>query len=454
MTVPAGFTTRCTTATPDGSLLPPIPAALPVGIDFLGLPFRRADAVRDRRGVRGGDTHHRTPPPDFGPLDDVGKPPVRPKGRPARDAGPAPLQRGRAARVPGDELSRCAAHGRLPSPPVRRALLLILGLCAGLALAEIAVRVLDVPPRPLSPLKLASYRLSDDPVLRYEYRPNVRATDTPYDGLHRGLTTNSLGFRDVEFPVAKPPGELRILALGDSTTAGNGIPELDATWPKQLERRYADAGRPQVRVLNLGVGGYHPLQSARLLELEGLALEPDLVVLLVCLNDLDAGADGGVVRMLERVRDGDAAPGAFAALTRVSRLAFVVSQRVRAWRGARCRWRARAAVHDTQDPLADGLALLARLQRSTVFASRVFLLPGLERPFERYGHRALHERMQAIAARTPELPWIDLLDDFRATGASPRTLTVDGLHPNRAGATVLARDPLPAARRGRASLKS
>jgi lysophospholipase L1-like esterase len=322
---------------------------------------------------------------------------------------------------------------------VRRALLLIVGLLAGLALAEVAVRVLDVPPRPLSPLKLASYRLSDDPVLRYEYRPHVRLDDVPYDGLHRGLTTNAQGFRDAEFPVAKPAGELRILAIGDSTTAGNGIAELEATWPKQLERRYAERGRPQVRVLNLGVGGYHPLQAARLLELKGLALEPDLVLLLVCLNDLDASADGGVRRTLERVRarGGDAEPSAFAALTRVSRLAFVVSHRLRAWRGHDTDAE-RVPVRDSEDPLGEGLALLARLQEEHGLRVRVFLLPGLGQPFERYGHRALHQRMQAIAARTPALPWVDLLDDFRASGVAPRTLTVDGLHPNRAGAAVLA----------------
>jgi hypothetical protein len=63
------------------------------------------------------------------------------------------------------------------------------------------------------------------------------------------------------------------------------VPELENTWPKRLERLFADVGRPELRVLNLGVGGYQPLQEARLLELRGLALEPDLVLVLVSLND-------------------------------------------------------------------------------------------------------------------------------------------------------------------------
>ena len=46
--------------------------------------------------------------------------------------------------------------------------------------------------------------------------------------------------------------------------------------------------------------------------------------------------------------------------------------------------------------------------------------------------------MRATASRTPALPWIDLLRDFRAAGVDPRSLSVDGLHPNRAGTAVLA----------------
>ena len=187
---------------------------------------------------------------------------------------------------------------------MRLLLVLLLGLLASLAVSEIAVRVLDVSPRPLAPLELHSYRLSDDPVLRYEYRPGLRADEAHFDALHEGFTTNSQGFRDVEFPVAKPAGELRILALGDSTTAGNGVPELENTWPKRLERRFAEAGRPELRVLNLGVGGYQPLQEARLLELRGLALEPDLVLVLISLNDLDCEADGGIGQMLEQATGG------------------------------------------------------------------------------------------------------------------------------------------------------
>ncbi len=67
MTVPAGFTTVVYDRAPDGQLLPPIPAALPVGIDFLGLPFSEPTLFEIGAAYEAA-TRHRVPPPDFGPV--------------------------------------------------------------------------------------------------------------------------------------------------------------------------------------------------------------------------------------------------------------------------------------------------------------------------------------------------------------------------------------------------
>ena len=45
----------------------PIPARLPVGIDFLGLPFREPVLLRIASAYE-ARTKHRVPPPGFGPL--------------------------------------------------------------------------------------------------------------------------------------------------------------------------------------------------------------------------------------------------------------------------------------------------------------------------------------------------------------------------------------------------
>jgi amidase len=76
MTVPAGFTTQVYDRAADGTLLPPIAAELPVGIDFLGLPFNEPKLFEIGAAYEAA-THHRKPPPDFGPLDSEGKPPPK-----------------------------------------------------------------------------------------------------------------------------------------------------------------------------------------------------------------------------------------------------------------------------------------------------------------------------------------------------------------------------------------
>jgi amidase len=89
MTVPAGFTTEVYDTVPDPTAPPPppspddrggrggprvatklvgpIPAKLPVGIDFLGRPFSEPVLFKIAAAYEQA-THHRIPPPDFGPL--------------------------------------------------------------------------------------------------------------------------------------------------------------------------------------------------------------------------------------------------------------------------------------------------------------------------------------------------------------------------------------------------
>ncbi len=75
MTVPAGFTTtvydRGAPATPGEPppLLAPKSIALPVGIDFLGLPFSEGTLFEIGSAYERA-THRREPPPDFGPLEE------------------------------------------------------------------------------------------------------------------------------------------------------------------------------------------------------------------------------------------------------------------------------------------------------------------------------------------------------------------------------------------------
>ncbi len=68
MTVPAGFTKNVYDRAETGELVGPVKAAMPIGIEFLGLPFTEQKLFRIGAAYEAA-THHRKPPPEFGPLD-------------------------------------------------------------------------------------------------------------------------------------------------------------------------------------------------------------------------------------------------------------------------------------------------------------------------------------------------------------------------------------------------
>ena len=70
ISVPAGFTTEVWDRVRDGAdvrLVGPIPAKLPVGVDFVGRPFDEPMLFRIASAYEAA-TRHRAPPRDFGPL--------------------------------------------------------------------------------------------------------------------------------------------------------------------------------------------------------------------------------------------------------------------------------------------------------------------------------------------------------------------------------------------------
>jgi lysophospholipase L1-like esterase len=97
---------------------------------------------------------------------------------------------------------------------------------------------------------------------------------------------NSLGFRDEELPLAKPPDETRMIAVGDSLTFACGVP-LEDCWVQRLEAKLEAANGSPVEVVNAGLArGHQPESYAGWLEAEGMRLDPDAVLLGFCLNDI------------------------------------------------------------------------------------------------------------------------------------------------------------------------
>jgi lysophospholipase L1-like esterase len=91
------------------------------------------------------------------------------------------------------------------------------------------------------------------------------------------LRTNELGFRDGASTIPpKQRGEFRIIVLGDSFTVSPGVDYhliYTSQLQKKLEQRF-----PNVKIINLAVGGYNIIQYDYVLEEVGLALEPDMVL--------------------------------------------------------------------------------------------------------------------------------------------------------------------------------
>ncbi len=86
---------------------------------------------------------------------------------------------------------------------------------------------------------------------------------------------NSQGLRDKETPYAKPPGEFRVLALGESTVMGEGI-KYGERFTEIIEEALRDT-----EIINMGVWGFGMDQSFLQLKREGLKYKPDLVILFV-----------------------------------------------------------------------------------------------------------------------------------------------------------------------------
>ena len=133
----------------------------------------------------------------------------------------------------------------------------------------------------------------------YHLREPNTAKHYPQKEFDYEIRTNSLGFRDIEHPVSKPPGELRIMAIGDSFTEGWGV-SFEQTWLNQLGRRLnTEHVRNRFRMISGGVSGSDPFYGYRILVDKLLVYRPDFVLLVVNHSDImDVILRGGMERFL------------------------------------------------------------------------------------------------------------------------------------------------------------
>jgi len=157
-----------------------------------------------------------------------------------------------------------------------RAALVACSLALGLLITEGMVRVLGIAPD-VETMSSELFRFSDNPKIGWEPAP-------PSERAASGRQVNDLGYRDLNHPMTKPPGVLRIMVIGDSIAYGTRVKNDEAIFPRVLEAELRQKGVP-AEVQNFAVPGYNTQQEVETLATRGLAYAPDIVILSYCLND-------------------------------------------------------------------------------------------------------------------------------------------------------------------------
>ena len=100
------------------------------------------------------------------------------------------------------------------------------------------------------------------------------------DNFNTHVRINSLGLRNGEIG-DKEEEIIRLVVLGDSFVWGYGVEEEDRF------TNLIDSSSPSLEAINMGVCGYSTDQELLLFENKGIALDPDVVLLMFHFNDWD-----------------------------------------------------------------------------------------------------------------------------------------------------------------------
>ena len=250
---------------------------------------------------------------------------------------------------------------------------------------------------------------------------------------------NARGYRDLERAIPKPAGVRRIVNLGDSFAWGASV-EFEDAYPQRLERSLSRRRREHWEVVNLALPGMNTVDEAAQLVDEGLAYEPEAVILGYVLNDSEDATSAETRRAEDWLAERRTPPGGFLNHSAVFRLV-----RGRLWATAENRRRASGykSMFDDHAPgwIASRQALktLGAACRERGIPLVVAIFPLFGNPLdERYPFPEIHARVAAVAADAGAKV-IDLLPAYR--GLKWEILVVDGAddeHPNEIAHRIAA----------------
>ena len=177
---------------------------------------------------------------------------------------------------------------------VGRIVCIVLGIVVALFVAEILVRHFD-PQITLSEAEDFSFPCFAQGASRWiKLASNKTCILRSINGdfPNTVVKTNSLGLRNPEITLTKPPSTKRILFIGDSYTMGWGVPEQSA-YPRLTEKLLDTESLPfAVQDINAGFTASGPSGYYLYLKQHGLDLSPDIIVIGFYLgNDILARRD-------------------------------------------------------------------------------------------------------------------------------------------------------------------
>ena len=312
-----------------------------------------------------------------------------------------------------------------------------LGLAAAvLVAAEVAARAVAIPSgaTPTGDAVEGSVLLDGDPWLLWSLRPGE------HEEIGVSVRINALGLRDRDRgPKAGP----RALALGDSSVYGFGVHDHEV-FTTLLE------GATGAEFVNAAVPGYSSFQSLNLLDMRGLALEPDLLVVgnLWSDNNFDSFSDRD---LLATYAGWDASPARRARMTlEQSALFRWIDWTLRvAPQGAAARKVGWQVGGDDPRSGARRVDITSYARNLEAFCARMhargggvvfLLLPNREdiEPLSADPAWAPFRRVMRTVAERWGAPVVDGPRAFQATGRSADALFIDQMHPTPIGHRALA----------------
>jgi hypothetical protein len=188
----------------------------------------------------------------------------------------------------------------------RRALRRLLNLMAGFVIATVAIEIgfqliAATPLRWVLPLPAAAF-YGPDPDTGYRHRVNASGVWLTENRAHARISNLGLRDRDRSIEHGRAP---RAIVLGDSF-----IEALQVDWPQTavaVAERILGRDIPGAEVVNLGLAGAQPAVEIARLRAQGLALSPDVAVVVITADHLLSPAltDDSEVTGYRRADDGE-----------------------------------------------------------------------------------------------------------------------------------------------------